>query len=124
MQERQSHELELTVCSSRSQHGCHAHERAAVHQARRTGVFRLQPGAEAPIRGVALQLDGVGRVGRSIRCELGDGSHGATIRPFEGARCDLLGNYANRPQGPVKRYFQARWLFRRQRIRTARQRGM
>jgi hypothetical protein len=26
---------------------------------------------------------------------LGDGSHGATIRPFEAARCDLLGNYAN-----------------------------
>jgi hypothetical protein len=26
---------------------------------------------------------------------LGDRSHGPTIRPFERARCDLLGNYAN-----------------------------
>jgi hypothetical protein len=27
---------------------------------------------------------------------LGDRSHGATIRPFERVRCDLLGNYVNR----------------------------
>ena len=28
---------------------------------------------------------------------MGDRSHGATLRPFETARCDLLGNYANGP---------------------------